>query len=157
MSILKKKIFLLLLLFIFFITACSVPIISKKNSNCYYTSQVIDILKANKSLTCIALDYKLYQEITLQSSEIDTLKNFLLNIKSTNYVSKPGNIPTSPKYRLFLYVGKTKYVADIYNDKYVALFPWDGTHKMDYIDMSSIPLNYNLFSLCKNTLPETGF
>ena len=42
----------------------------------------------------------------------------------------------------------SKYVINIYNDKYAVVFPWDGKYPMDYINMSKVPIAYNLDGIC---------
>lgn len=153
MIILNKKIFLLV--FIFLISACALPEYNKKIDNSYYSKRVIANFKAYKNFKATALDFNLYQEVTFQPSDIDIIKNFMLNLKPENYISKPTKLEATPAYRIFISTENQRYILDIYNENYISLFPWDGNYSKDFIDMSKVHLSYNLYSLCKNSFPET--
>ncbi|MCM8710352.1 DUF4883 family protein [Clostridium sp. SYSU_GA19001] len=157
----KKK---LLNIFIFLIipvilTGCTVKIGSytinnftltrKKPNNLYYTNNLVKNLTFETTFKVNALDTNFYKEKELSKEDIDTIKNFTKALKKTNFIEKPKELPEKASYKLYFTFNKDKYVINIYNERYISVYPWDGTYSMDYIDMTGIQPLYNLFNLCE--------
>jgi predicted aminopeptidase len=95
------------------------------------------------------LDTNFYKEKELSQEDIEIIKNFSKSLKISNFIEKPKELPEKPSYKLFITFKKEKYIINVYNEKYLSVYPWDGIYPMDYIDMEGIQAHYNLFSLCK--------
>ena len=138
----------------FLISSCSIPVSREKSSNYYYTNQVSKHLTLDKNISVYIIDTNFYKEIKLSEDSVTTIKDFIHNLKNENFISLPKNLPNKPKYKFYLNFDKEKYVINIYTDKYISIYPWDGDFSMDYIDMTGVYLNYNLYGLCINTYPQ---
>ena len=44
-----------------------------------------------------------------------------------------------PPYRLYFNFKNKSYVVEVYNEKYLSIYPWDGNYPRDYINMDSLP------------------
>lgn len=126
----------------------------KKPFNFYYTNQLAKNLSLSKNCKTIILDTNFYKEKDLVKDDIDTIKKFTKELNKQNFVDKPTNLPAKPIYKLFFTFDKEKYIINVYNERYLSIYPWDGTYPMDYIDMNGISPSYNLHSLCKYLIPR---
>lgn len=133
---------------------CNSIIISNKPSLFYYTNILSKELKQENSYLCIAMDTNFYKEHTLALEDKKTIGNFINNLHKENFINKPKDLPKKPFYKLYFTFKNSKYLMDIYNENYAALYPWDGNYEKDYINMSNIPAAYNLYSLCKYMIPR---
>ena len=143
-----------LILLIILLTSCSNPINKGKGNNYYYTNKVLKHLTLDKDISGDIIDTNFYKEIDLSKDSIASVKSFMDNLKKENFIDLPKTLPKKPKYKLYLNFGKEKYVINIYSEKYISIYPWDGDYSMDYIDMTGVYLNYNLYGLCINTFTK---
>ena len=150
----KKIKLLIFLCFCILLTACSLNLNNEKNVNNFYTKQLEKTLASNDPVAFSVTDTNFYKEITLSQEDVTTIKSFISNLKSENFIDKPKDIPEKPKYKLYLKFKNEKFVINVYTEKYITLYPWDGFYKMDYIDMTGVFLNYNLYGLCFNSFPQ---
>jgi len=149
----KYFLFLLTLLILLF-TSCSNPINKEKENNYYYTNQLSKHLTLDKNISGTVMDTNFYKELELSKDSITTIKDFIHNLKKGNFIDLPKDLPNKPKFKLYLNFDKEKYVINIYTEKYISIYPWDGDYSMDYIDMTGVYLNYNLYGLCVNAFPQ---
>lgn len=161
----KKFLYIIIFLsFQFIFSGCTLKIgtytinnltVSKqKPNNLYYTNNLVKNLKLNSSIKIKLLETNFYKEKELSKEDIDTVKNFANELKKSNFVEKPKDLPEKPVYKLFFTFSKEKYVVNVYNDKYISVYPWDGIYSMDYIDMGGIQPLYNIYGLCKYLIPK---
>lgn len=120
-----------------------------KPNNFYYTNILAKNLTLNSSVKCSVVDTNFYKEKDLQEENINTIKLMLKSLNKNNFISKPNDIPEKPIYKMFFTFNKEKLVINVYSEKYLSIYPWDGDYSMDYIDMTGIPASLNLYSLCK--------
>ncbi|MBC8062514.1 MAG: DUF4883 family protein [Clostridiaceae bacterium] len=149
----KYFIFPLILLVLLF-SSCTNPINKQKANKYYYTNEVSKHLTLDKNISGSIIDTNFYKEIELSKDSITTIKDFIDNLKKDNFIDLPKTLPAKPKYKFYLNFNKEKYVINIYTEKYISIYPWDGDYVMDYIDMTGVYLNYNLYGLCINTFPQ---
>lgn len=123
----------------------------KKNkpNNFYYTNILAKNLTLESSIKCVILDTNFYKQKELKKENIDTIKSMLKTLNKDNFVSKPKDLPEKPVYKIFFTFNKEKLIINVYNERYLSVYPWDGNYSMDYIDMNKIPISLNLYSLCK--------
>ncbi|MFL0247844.1 DUF4883 family protein [Candidatus Clostridium stratigraminis] len=126
----------------------------KKPNTYYYTNLIAKLLIKDSNIEAKVLDTNFYKEKELSKDDLDTIKNFTKGLKSYNFIDKPKNLPEKPVYKLFLNFDKEKYVINVYNEKYLTIYPWDGSFPMDYIDMTGTQNLYNLFGLCQYLIPR---
>lgn len=132
----------------------------KKPNDYYYTNLLAKNLALYKTYECRVLDTNFYKTEMLNKDDINTVKDFLRQLKKPNFLTVPQGIKTEPEYKIFFNFpeSKEKYVINIYNSQYISIQPWDGDFQLDYIDMTKIPLRYNLYSLAKNAfIKEPNF
>lgn len=126
----------------------------KKPNNYYYTNNVIKYLTLDSNIKVKLLDTNFYKEKELSQEDIETIKSFSKALKKVNFIEKPKELSRKPAYKLFFTFNKEKYIINVYNEKYIAVYPWDGTYSMDYVDMSGTQNLYNLYGLCKYLIPR---
>ena len=143
-----------LILLIFLFSSCSSPVNKQKKYNYYYTNEVSKHLTLDKKISGTVIDTNFYKEIELSKDSITTIENFIRNLKKENFIDLPKGLPNKPKYKFYLNFDKEKYIINVYTEKYISIYPWDGDYTMDYIDMTGVYLNYNLYGLCINTFPQ---
>lgn len=129
-------------------------VIRSKPNNYYYTNNLAKNLTLETEFKVKLLDTNFYKEKDLSKEDVDTIKNFAKSLKKSNFIDKPKELPDKPLYKIFLTFSKDKYVINVYNEKYIAVYPWDGSYTMDYVDMDGIQTLYNLFGLCKYLIPR---
>lgn len=110
--------------------------------------------KLEKKYSIFLLDTSFYKKETLDKAESDVIKGFLSTITNKNFISKPKNLPEKPQYKLYFTFNNKKFVSEIYNEKFISIYPWDGDYERDYINMENIPNAYNLYGFCKNIIPR---
>ncbi len=149
----KYAIIVFLLITVLF-SSCSNPINSKKSNKYYYTNLVAKHLVKDNKINGTVMDTNFYKEINLSSEDISTIKSFIKTLKGNNFINAPKDLPKKPEYKIYLNFQKAKYVINVYNEKYIAIYPWDGNFPMDYIDMTGVYLSNNLYGMCKNIFPK---
>jgi hypothetical protein len=122
---------------------------SNKPNNYYYTNLLAESISTETSYKCTAINTNFYNEIEISKNDKITINALLKKLISNNFIKKPSNLPSKPKYRLVFVFKDAKYLMDIYNENIISIYPWDGKLEKDYIDMNGIPLSYNINSLCE--------
>ncbi|WP_026882794.1 DUF4883 family protein [Clostridium akagii] len=153
----KKKLYIFILLFFCIsLTSCSnLPTFQqKKPNNFYYTELLCGDLKLNNDYKILLLDTNFYKKVTLDKAECNLIKNSTLTLRSVDFINKPNDLTMKAPYKLYFIFKNTSYVAEVYNEKYLSIYPWDGDYPRDYINMDSLPVSYNLFQFCKNIIPR---
>lgn len=145
---LKSKIFLLLISICILFSGCNLSLNNSKPSNYYYTDQLYKDLMSSTKHNIYIVDTNFYKKITLNKEEENAVNGFMKNLSTKYFISKPKDIPNIPKYKMYFTFQNSKYVINVYNEKYICIFPWDGQYSIDYADISKVPLEYNLFSIC---------
>lgn len=121
----------------------------KKPYDFFYTNLLAKNLTFYEEADIEALNISFYKTKELSESDIDTIKDFMKQISQNSFSQKPLDLPEAPKYKLFFSFGNgEKYIINVYNSKYISVFPWDGDLSMDYANMSNIPTRYNIYNLC---------
>ena len=152
----RKKLFLTIVLILLpiLLLGCNISLNGKRPNNFYYTNLLAKNLTLETSYKCIAINTNFYREKSLSKEDADTIKNFTKSLNKNSFIEKPKDLPQKTQYKLILTFSKEKYVINIYNERYISVFPWDGSYSMDYIDMSNIEVSYNLFGLSKYVVAQ---
>lgn len=147
----KQRLFLVIILILLplLLLGCNINLSGKKMDNFYYTNLLAKDLTLETAYKCSVLDTNFYKEKALSKEDIDIIKKFMGAVNKSSFVEKPIDLPQKPVYKLIFVFSKDKYVINVYNEKIISVFPWNGSFKMDYIDMSNLQVSYNLFGLCK--------
>lgn len=127
---------------------------TQKPSTYYYTENLIKDIKADGISNVLALETNLNKERNLNDEDVKTLVSFFNLIKTQNFLASAPELPKKPEYKFYISSGNDKYVINVYNEKYISIFPWDGNYSMDYIDMTEVKPLYNLYNLCKYMYQE---
>lgn len=151
----KLCMWLLVLILPLMAISCKSQVVSykeKKTSNYAYTKELLSKID-NKDISSVYLfETNLHKQIDVSKEASDVIKNFIKDLKSTNFIDKPNDFNLAPKYKLFVSVNNEKYVINVYNETLVSIHPWDGVHEMDFIDSSGTHKAYNLNGLCNYIL-----
>lgn len=126
----------------------------KKPFNFYYTNELAKGIKLEPSYKAVLFETNFFKQKELSKDDKSTILNFLNELKKADFIEKPSNLPSKPLYKLSVSFSKSKYVINIYNDKYASVYPWDGEWEMDYIDMTNIHVSNNLLYLCSFNIPR---
>lgn len=161
MSINKNKCILLVIcvFFSFSLFGCKYNfnknIINKsKPTNYYYTKLLMKDMSLKAPTELYALYMNFYKKKDFSKEDLNTTSQFFNSLTNASFVSKPANLPAKPLYKMFMTFSENKYVINIYDERYISIYPWDGDFNMDYIDTSKMYKNYNLYGLCKYLIPE---
>lgn len=127
---------------------------STKSGPSFYTNEVYSKILSNEDFTMVLFINNLYKDIPIDSSENEVIKNFIFSVPEDNF--KDEDIPSETEpYELRLeFDDGSKYIINVYDEKTVALFPWDGNFKEDVISMEKVPIHYNLYDFCTHIEKE---
>lgn len=126
-----------------------------KTAKNYYFLELVKNITTCKNHKITLLDTNFYKTIELKTNDINTIFNFMNSLKKQDFIDKPKDLPKKPQYKIFFKLDKNKFVINVYNKNYISIFPWDGKYTMDYVDMSKMYAEYNLYNLCKYLIPRT--
>ncbi|SHH63408.1 DUF4883 family protein [Clostridium grantii] len=148
----KGSLFVIILLLIFSILFFANEELNKKKPyNFYYTNLLAKNLTLEEIASVKALDVNYYKTKDVTLDDISTIKDFMKYISQNDFSSKPIDLPVAPVYKIFFTLKDSNemFVVNVYSSKYLSVYPWDGDFEVDYIDMSNIPVRYNIYNLCK--------
>lgn len=151
-----SSIFIILALILFTLVSSKLHLNRKKPNNFYHTNLLAKNLTLSNDCKITVLDTNFYKTKKLSKEDIETTKKFLKELRKPNFVARPVSLNQKPKYKIFFSFknNSNKYVINIYDSQYISTHPWDSSFEMDYINMKTIPLRFNLYSLCKNTFSK---
>ncbi len=114
----------------------------------YYTSEIKDKINENEEYTIRIFDLNLYKYYEVDKKEHSIIPEFIdsLNNDSYNAELQDGLIP---EYKIIIEFSNSKYVINVFNDKLISIYPWDGVYKEDIISMDDVPDYYNLYMYCE--------
>ncbi|WP_027632374.1 DUF4883 family protein [Clostridium hydrogeniformans] len=152
----NKKLSLLFLLFTFlFITSCEVVDYNKKKpNNFFYTKDLYNKVTSSENVKVLLFETNLHKEIDVTTEGVDTVKNFIENLKNESFISKPEDLSEEAPYKFFVDIDEDRYVINVYDDASVSLHPWDGVYSPDYINTSKVYKAYNLHKFSKYILKK---
>jgi len=120
----------------------------------YYTNELAKNITLEPKYKCNIIDTNFYSKKVLSPEDCETVHNFIKSLRKSNYITKPSDLPSKPDYKMYFTFSKEKYVIDVYNEKYLSVYPWDGNYTADYLDMTGVYNSYNLYGLCKYLIPK---
>lgn len=144
----------LLITMCFIFSSCTFKFNQNKPYNFYYTNLLAKNFLTETSVKASLIDTSYYKNHDLTKEEVTEVVTFLKKLKKHNYIKKASSIPLKPMYRMFFTFSKEKYVIDVFNSKYVSIYPWDGTYEKDYLDISDIPPSCSPYNLCEYAVPR---
>ena len=133
---------------------CNFSYNKKKPNNYYYTNLLAKNLTLSTSCKASTVDTNFYKKQALSEDDIDTIKKFTKAVNKKNFISCPKDLPKKPAYKIIVEFKEEKLIINVYNEKYISIYPWDGSYSMDYLNMSNIETGYNLYNLCKYLIPS---
>lgn len=154
-----KKTICIFIIFSLFITGCSslelYNLKNKKPSKSYYTEKLLSCFEKDDNCEINVLYTNFYKGKRINKGETLIIRKFFKYQKNDSFITNPKNLPKNPEYKLFLTFKKDKFVIDVYNDKLISVYPWDGNLEKDYISMENTYVSYNLFNLCKYVIDKS--
>ncbi|MEG2018112.1 MAG: DUF4883 family protein [Clostridium sp.] len=148
----NKLIIMFLIVCILSCTGCtSVDKLFNKNkpSANYYTENLVKKLSSEKPKTIKVFFKEFFDELTFPETECTDILSFIYILNDKNFIEKPSDLPDTYKYKVYVEFNDIKYAITIFNEKYISIYSWDGDYVVDYVDMTDIPLQLNLYSICK--------
>ena len=121
----------------------------KKYDN-FYTKEIYSKLLQDNNYTLEILDTNLYKSYQIDDNENDVIENFIRSLSTDNFKSNEKIEEIAPYEMKIKFDDKSKYLIKVYNNSTVSISPWDGIYPEDIIDMTDIPLKFNLFDFCKH-------
>lgn len=157
----------LLLIIIFLFSSCkfnvgyytvdNFSVAKKKPYNFYYTNLLAKNLTLETSCKVNIIDTNFYKDKEFSSEDVNTIKNFMKALKKDNFLNeKPSDLPEKPYYKIFFTFSKEKYVINVYNEKYISIYPYDGSYPMDFLTIDGIYASCNVYNLCKYLIPKVN-
>ena len=124
--------------------------LSKKPCNNHYTNILYKKLNENNNYTLHVFDTNVYKDIEVTSDEKLIISNFITSLNSDNYNNSTNNT-LEETYRIqVIFSDGSRFLIKIFDENYVTLSPWDGVYSEDYINISNVPLAYNLYDFCNH-------
>lgn len=156
----NKKYPLFIILFMclcYFLVGCNIqkpnmPVVQKKPNKFHYTSELYKSISSEEEFKVKLFEPNLHKELDVSREDGNTIKNFIQSLEEDNFVNSPEDLPSAPKYKLFITSKDEKYIINVYDDKLVTIYPWDGVFPMDYINMETMHKAYNLYGFCRYIL-----
>lgn len=148
----NKLLILILIICVICFSGCSKmnQLLNKdKPSLKYYTESLNKKLLIEKPLSIKVFYKEFFDEFTFPETEKTDILSFINILNDKNFIEKPDDLPDTYKYKVYLEFKDCKYALTIFDEKYISIYSWDGDYEVDYADMSDIPLQLNLYSICK--------
>ncbi|WP_446899382.1 DUF4883 family protein [Clostridium sp. LBM24168] len=143
--------FLMIFLIVILFTGCNnldmLNFRSKKPNNFYYTNMLLKNLSQEKNPKCIMIETNFHKEKQLDTNDIKDITEMFTSLDEKNFITVPKNLPGKPAYKIIISFKNEKLLINIYNEKYISVYPWDGIYSEDYISTSKIPISLNLYNL----------
>lgn len=147
----RKFTYIFIPVFIIFslcLCSCSLSFKKSKPKPYFYTDSLIKAMNRENNFICYAIDTNYYKKIELTGENLSIIKGFIKCIKSEDFINDP-NIKNDPPYKIYFKFKKEEYIINVYDEKYISLYPYDGVYPMDYLDSSKVYKYYSLYSLMK--------
>lgn len=149
----KKFLILFIIIIIIIITTGCTKVKSSLNKEKtyldYYTQELVTNLNKSEP-TRISVFYKeFFKEFDFPSTESKDIVSFLNSLDERYFIKKPNDLPESYKYKVYIEFPNKKYGITIFNEKYISIYDWDGKYEVDYLNITEVPISYNLYGICK--------
>lgn len=139
-------IFIPILVISFYLCSCNINYKNSKPQAYYYTNSLIKAMNKDNDYECYAIDTNYYKKIVLTGESLTIVRGFIKCIKTDNFIADP-KLTKDPPYKIYFRFKNQKYIINIYDEKYVSIYPYDGIYPMDYLNCSNVYKFYNLYSL----------
>lgn len=151
-----KRILSLCLCLMFILTGCKSTIVDDKKPSCnYYTNLFTTNINTTKFKSISVYETNYSKDKVLNTELYYIIKNLFDSLNKENFIDEPLDASQNPSYRYYVTFSNDKtFVIDVYNEKYISLYPWDGKYEKDFIDISEAPKSYNLYGLSKYLFPR---
>lgn len=123
----------------------------ENQSNNHYYNELKEKLSNNEKYTLQVFDTNLYKYFSVDDEDNDILKNFINSLDTPNFLDEPtDDYKNIEKFKIIIkFDDESKYIIEVYNERFAKTYPWDGRYEEDFIDMEGIPPHYNLYDFCK--------
>lgn len=148
----KKVIFIFLLISVLCFSGCAntKEFLNKNKPELnYYTENLTKILSNEKPKTIKVFYKEFFDEFTFPQADCSDIISFINILNAKNFIEKPEDLPDTYKYKVYLEFNDEKYAITVFDEKYISIYSWDGKYEVDYANMTDIPLQLNLYSICK--------
>ena len=119
----------------------------KKSTPYHYTNEIYKKITNNEKFTLDVFDTNLYKKLEVNQTENGIINNFISSLSLEAYSDNTS--PSSKEvFQIRITFEDAKYIIKVYNEEYVAIYPWDGYYEEDIINMKEVPIHYNLYDFC---------
>ena len=152
----KRGKFIILLLISFTLQGCIVEDpkyihFSTKPEINYYTNQIyLNIFNNNEDYFLDLYNTNLSKNIPIPNDEKTIIENFLNEISIDNF-DENIEIPDKECYQIRIrFDNSQQYLIKVFDNNILTISPWDGIYQEDIIDISNLPIRFNLYDFCKH-------
>lgn len=150
---LKRITLIFICLFCLSLTSCGIVnpkyIQFKEQENVgYYSNEIIEKINKGESFTLQVFDSNFYKYFPVPKEENEILYIFFNSISNENFKDELEK-DSKDQFKLIIDFETDKYIIDVFDSNTISIYPWDGNYYKDIIDMSNVPLSYNLYDFCK--------
>lgn len=148
----KKLTLILILLILLTCTGCTnikTYLNNEKPKINYYTDNLIKSIATNPPTSISVFYREFFKEFDFPPAECEDILGFINSLDESCFISKPSDLPDAYKYKVYIECPDTKYALTIYDEKYISIYSWDGKYDVDYVNITNVPVSYNIYSICK--------
>ncbi|MGL4850531.1 MAG: DUF4883 family protein [Clostridium sp.] len=149
-----KKIFLsLFFITIILLSGCSssssryLNFTENKDKN-YYFEEINNKLKNKEDFTVEVFDANFHKTYDTKGEYNEIITNFFSALTTESFVEPIDKKANKKIFEVILTFESSTYYLTIINENYLYISPYDGYVSSDFINMSSVPLKYNLYEFC---------
>jgi len=120
----------------------------KPQSN-YYSQELIKSINHSNPKRISVFYKEFFDKFEFPSAESEDVISFINLLEESYFIEKPEDLPDTYKYKVYLEFEDEKYVITVFSEKYISIYNWDGKYKVDYVNITEVPLSYNIYGICK--------
>lgn len=115
----------------------------------YYSQELISNINKTEPTRISVFYREFFKEFDFPETESKDIISFLNTLDESYFIEKPSDLPESYKYKVYIEFVDKKYAINIFNEKYISIYSWDGKYEVDYVNITEVPTSYNLYGICK--------
>ncbi|MEG1254575.1 DUF4883 family protein [Clostridium sp.] len=149
----NKKLILVIILFILATCTGCTNIKNVLNSDKpqinYYTNELIKSISTNAPTNISVFYREFFKEFDFPPAEGEDILEFINLLDDSYFIAKPSDLPNTYKYKVYIECSDAKYALTVFDEKYISIYSWDGKYQVDYVNITKVPLSYNIYGICK--------
>ncbi|ENZ03369.1 DUF4883 family protein [Clostridium thermobutyricum] len=115
----------------------------------YYYNEIIKKFSSNEPFELEVFDNNFYKTFKVEDEYKNIITGFFNSLTSDNFIDPIEKKADEKLFEIIIKFKSETYYVTIIDENSIYISPYDGYIKSDFIDMSKIDKNYNLYSFCK--------